>query len=57
MEVFKDYVSNAQKRIAELESLNKEIRAATPSAGAEGISANDIPSDLGFLDALERGMK
>lgn len=57
MEVFKDYVTNAQKRISELESVNKEIRSATPSAGAEGISANDIPSDLSFLEALERGMK
>ena len=56
MEVFRDYVANAQKRISELETLSKEIRAATPSAGTDGAKSSDIPSDLGFLDALERGM-
>lgn len=56
MHVFQDYVSKAQTRIKELETLTKELRAATPSAGSDSSKANDVPSDLGFLEALERGM-
>lgn len=56
MNVFKDYVANSQKRIAELETLAKELRAATPSAGTDGAKSSEVPSDLGFLEALERGM-
>lgn len=56
MGVFKDYVENAQKRISELETLSKELRAATPSAGTDGTRSSEIPSDLSFLDALERGL-
>jgi hypothetical protein len=57
MSVFQDYVSKAQSRITELEKLTKELRSVSPSAGAERGSAPEIASDLGFLDALERGLK
>ena len=57
MSVFQDYVSKSQARIAELETLAKELRAASPSAGGSKGSASEIPSDLNFLDALERGLK
>jgi hypothetical protein len=57
MNVFQDYVSKSQARIAELENLAKELRSATPSAGSsKGFSA-EMPADLNFLDALERGLK
>jgi hypothetical protein len=57
MNIFQDYVNKAQNRISELESLTKELRAVSPSAGASKGSASEIPSDLNFLDALERGLK
>jgi hypothetical protein len=57
MSVFQDYVSKAQSRITELEKLTKELRSVSPSAGAEKGSAPEISSDLGFLEALERGLK
>ena len=56
MQVFQDYVSKTQSRINDLEKLTKELRATIPSAGADTGAAPEIPSDLGFLDALERGM-
>jgi hypothetical protein len=57
MSVFQDYVSKTQARMSELEKLTKELRSVTPSAGAEKGSAPEISSDLGFLEALERGLK
>jgi hypothetical protein len=57
MSVFQDYVAKTQARMSELEKLTKELRSVTPSAGAEKGSAAEIPSDLGFLEALERGLK
>lgn len=56
MNVFQDYVTKAQARIDELEKLTKELRSTIPSAGADTRSAPEIPSDLGFVEALERGM-
>jgi hypothetical protein len=57
MNVFQDYVSKAQARIAELEKLTNELRAVSPSAGAGTNAAPEIPSDLSFVEALERGLK
>ena len=56
MHVFQDYVTKTQAKIQELERAAKELRTAMPGAGSESGSAGDIPADLGFLDALERGM-
>lgn len=56
MQVFQDYVAKTQTRINELEKTAKELRATLPSVGAETGSAPEIAGDLGFLDALERGL-
>jgi hypothetical protein len=57
MNVFQDYVSKAQERISELEKLTKELRSSVPSSGGAKGGGVEIPADLGFLDALERGLK
>jgi hypothetical protein len=57
MNVFQDYVAKTQSRINELEALTKELRATMPSSGNEKSGGPEVPADLGFLDALERGMK
>jgi hypothetical protein len=57
MNVFQDYVSKSQARITELENLAKELSAVSPSSGRSKGSAAEIPADLNFLDALERGLK
>lgn len=57
MNIFQDYVGKTQTRISELEKLTKELRATLPSSGGEKGGGPEIPADLGFLDALERGMK
>jgi hypothetical protein len=57
MNVFQDYVSKSQARITELENLAKELRAVSPSSGSAKGSAVEMPADLNFLDALERGLK
>lgn len=57
MNVFQDYVSKAQERITELEKLTKELRSSIPSSGGAKGGGVEIPADLGFLEALERGMK
>jgi hypothetical protein len=57
MNVFQDYVSKAQERISELEKLTKELRSSVPSSGGAKGGGVEVPSDLGFLDALERGLK
>jgi hypothetical protein len=57
MNVFQDYVSKAQERITELEKLTKELRSSVPSSGGAKGGGVEIPADLGFLDALERGLK
>lgn len=57
MNLFQDYVVKTQGRISELEKLTKELRSTIPSAGSGTNSAPEVPSDLGFLEALERGMK
>jgi hypothetical protein len=56
MQLFQDYVSKTQTRISELEKTAKELRSTIPSVGAETGSAPEIAADLGFLDALERGL-
>jgi len=57
MNVFQDYVAKTQSRISELEKLSKELRATLPSSGGDKGSAPEMPADISFLDALERGMK
>jgi len=57
MNVFQDYVSKTQSRISELEQLAKDLRSSLPSSGGSKESAVDVPADLGFLEALERGLK
>lgn len=57
MSVFQDYVNKSQARISELENLAKELRAVSPSSGSAKGSAPEIPADLSFLEALERGLK
>ena len=57
MNVFQDYVSKAQERISELEKLTKELRSSVPSSGGAKGGGVEVPADLGFLDALERGLK
>lgn len=57
MNLFQDYVVRTQGRITELEKLTKELRSTIPSAGSGTNAAPEIPVDLGFLEALERGMK
>ena len=57
MNVFQDYVAKTQTRISELEKLTKELRSTLPSSGGEKGGGPEIPADLSFLDALERGMK
>lgn len=56
MNVFQDYVSKTQARIQELEKLTSELRATIPSSGSDTGSAPEVPADLSFVDALERGM-
>lgn len=56
MHVFQDYVAKTQNRIQELEKMTKELRSTLPSAGSESGSSPEVPQDLGFLEALERGM-
>jgi hypothetical protein len=57
MNVFQDYVAKTQTRISELEKLTKELRSTLPSSGGEKSGGPEISADLGFLEALERGMK
>lgn len=57
MNVFQDYVAKTQTRISELEKLTKELRSTIPSSGGAKGGGAEVPSDLGFLEALERGMK
>jgi len=57
MNVFQDYVSKTQTRITELEALTKELRATLPSSGGSRDSGPEVPADLSFVEALERGMK
>lgn len=57
MNVFQDYVSKTQSRISELEALTKELRSTLPSSGGSRDSGPEVPADLGFVEALERGMK
>jgi hypothetical protein len=57
MNVFQDYVAKSQARITELEKLTKELRSTLPSSGAAKGGGVEVPSDLGFVEALERGLK
>jgi hypothetical protein len=50
-------VAKTQSRISELEKLSKELRSTLPSSGGDKGSAPEIPADLSFLEALERGLK
>ena len=57
MDVFRDYVSRAQSRITELEALTKELRSTIPSSGGAKGGGVEVPADVSFVEALERGMK
>jgi len=57
MNIFQDYVGKTQTRISELEKLTKELRATLPSSGGEKGGGVEIPSDISFVEALERGIK
>ena len=57
MNVFQDYVAKTQTRISELEKLTKELRSTIPSSGGAKGGGVELPADLSFVDALERGMK
>ena len=57
MNVFQDYVAKTQTRISELEKLAKELRSTIPSSGEAKGGGVEIPSDISFVEALERGMK
>ena len=57
MNVFQDYVSKTQSRILELEALTKELRSTLPSSGGSRDGGPEVPADLSFVEALERGMK
>ena len=57
MNVFQDYVAKTQTRISELEKLTKELRSTIPSSGGAKGGGVEVPSDVSFVDALERGMK
>lgn len=57
MNVFQDYVSKAQNRISELEKLTKELRSSMPSSGGAKGGGVEIPANISFVEALERGMK
>jgi hypothetical protein len=57
MNVFKDYVAKTQTRISELEKLTKELRSTIPSSGGAKGGGVEVPSDVSFVEALERGMK
>jgi hypothetical protein len=57
MNVFQDYVSKTQSRISELEALTKELRSTLPSSGGAKGGGVEIPSDISFVEALERGIK
>ena len=57
MNVFQDYVAKTQTRISELEKLTKELRSTIPSSGGAKGGGVEVPSDVSFVEALERGMK
>lgn len=57
MNVFQDYVGKTQTRIAELEKLTKELRSTIPSSGGAKGGGVELPADVSFVEALERGMK
>jgi hypothetical protein len=57
MNVFQDYVSKAQNRISELEKLTKELRSSMPSSGGAKGGGVELPANISFVEALERGMK
>jgi len=57
MNVFQDYVAKTQTRISELEKLTKELRSTIPSSGGAKGGGVEIPADISFVEALERGMK
>jgi hypothetical protein len=57
MNVFQDYVAKTQTRISELEKLTKELRSTMPSSGGAKGGGVEIPANISFVEALERGMK
>ena len=57
MNVFQDYVAKTQARISELEKLTKELRSTIPSSGGAKGGGVEVPADVSFVEALERGMK
>jgi hypothetical protein len=57
MNVFQDYVAKTQTRISELEKLTKELRSTIPSSGGAKGGGVEIPADISFVEALERGIK
>ena len=57
MNVFQDYVAKTQTRISELEKLTKELRSTMPSSGGAKGGGVELPANISFVEALERGMK
>ena len=59
VQLFQGYVKKSQGEIAGLKKALGEYRAATPGAGGGDAKTGspDISSDVGFLDALEKGLR
>jgi len=57
MNVFQDYVAKTQTRISELEKLTKELRSTMPSSGGAKGGGVELPANVSFVEALERGLK
>lgn len=58
VELFQGYIRKSQTEIAGLKKSLGEIRGATPGAGGgeTKVGAPDLATDVGFLEALEKGI-
>jgi len=59
VQLFQGYVKKSQGEIAGLKKALSEYRSATPGAGGGDAKTGspDLASDVGFLDALEKGLR
>lgn len=59
VQLFQGYVKKSQGEIANLKKALGEYRSATPGAGSGDAKTGspDLASDVGFLDALEKGLR
>ena len=59
VQLFQGYVKKSQGEIAGLKKALGEYRAATPGAGGGDAKTGspELPSDVSFLDALEKGLR